>query len=73
MAILIYYADIKRTVPAEEPQVRLRHVGNLLSEVWAFAWQNKAWWLVPTVVILLLLGVLIFSGQAVAPFIYTLF
>lgn len=53
--------------------VRLRHLGNLLSEVWAFAWQNKAWWLVPTVVVLLLLGVLIFSGQAVAPFIYTLF
>ena len=52
---------------------RLRHVGHLLSEVWAFAWQNKAWWLVPTVVVLLLLGVLIFSGQAVAPFIYTLF
>jgi len=52
---------------------KFRHLGRLLSEVWAFAWQNKAWWLVPTVVILLILGVLIFSGQAVAPFIYTLF
>jgi hypothetical protein len=52
---------------------RLRHVGNLLSEVWSFAWQNKAWWIVPTVIVLLLMGVLIFSGQAVAPFIYTLF
>jgi len=45
----------------------------LLGEVWAFAWQNKAWWLIPLVVILLILGLLIFSGQAVAPFIYTLF
>ena len=35
--------------------------------------QNKAWWIVPTVLILLMLGVLIFSGQAVAPFIYPLF
>ncbi len=51
----------------------LRHVGRLLSEVWAFAWQNKAWWLIPTVIILLILGVLIASGQVVAPFIYTLF
>jgi hypothetical protein len=50
-----------------------RHVGRLLLEVWAFAWQNKAWWLIPTVLILLVLGLLIISGQAVAPFIYTLF
>jgi len=52
---------------------KLGHLGNLLSEVWAFAWQNKAWWLIPLVVILLIMGILIFSGQAVAPFIYTLF
>jgi hypothetical protein len=52
---------------------KFRHLGRLLGEVWAFAWHNKAWWLVPTVIILLILGVLIFSGQAVAPFIYTLF
>jgi len=52
---------------------KLGHLGKLLNEVWAFAWQNKAWWLVPLVVILLLLGLLIFTGQAVAPFIYTLF
>jgi hypothetical protein len=52
---------------------KLGHLGKLLSEVWAFAWQNKAWWLIPLVVILLIMGILIFSGQAVAPFIYTLF
>ena len=52
---------------------KLGHLSNLLSEVWAFAWQNKAWWLVPLVLVLLLLGLLIVSGQAVAPFIYTLF
>ena len=45
----------------------------LFREILQFAMQNKAWWIVPTVLILLVLGVLIFSGQAVAPFIYTLF
>ncbi len=52
---------------------KLRHLGALLAEVWSFARENKAWWLVPLVVVLLLLGVLIFAGQTVAPFIYTLF
>ena len=49
------------------------YIGRLFREIFEFAMQNKAWWIVPTVLILLLLGVLIFSGQAVAPFIYTLF
>ena len=49
------------------------YLGRLYREIFQFAMQNKAWWIVPTVLILLLLGVLIFSGQAVAPFIYTLF
>ena len=51
----------------------LRHLGRLLKEFFEFAWQNKAWWLIPLVVILLIMGILIFSGQAGAPFIYTLF
>ncbi len=51
----------------------LRHLGRLLSELGSFAKHNKAWWLVPLVVVLLLLGVLIVAGQTVAPFIYTLF
>ena len=52
---------------------KLSNIGRLFREIFQFAMQNKAWWIVPTVLILLLLGVLIFSGQAVAPFIYTLF
>lgn len=52
---------------------KFRYIGRLFNEIFQFAMQNKAWWIVPTVIILLLLGVLIFSGQAVAPFIYTLF
>jgi hypothetical protein len=52
---------------------RLKYLGRLMAEVWAFARINKAWWLVPIVLIILILGLLIVSGQAVAPFIYTLF
>jgi len=51
----------------------LRHLLRLLGEFGAFAWHNKAWWIVPVVLVLLLLALLIVSGQTVAPFIYTLF
>ena len=51
----------------------LKYLGTLLKEFGEFAWQNKAWWIVPIVVILLLLSVLIFAGSTAAPFIYTLF
>lgn len=51
----------------------LKYLGSLLREFGEFAWQNKAWWIVPVVIILLLLSVLIFVGSSVAPFIYTLF
>lgn len=46
----------------------------LLTELWEFLKHNKKWWLVPIIVALLLLGVLVvLSGTAAAPFIYTLF
>lgn len=51
----------------------LRHLDRLLREVWSFARANRAWWMVPLVMVLLLLAALIFSGQVAAPFIYTLF
>jgi hypothetical protein len=47
---------------------------HLVSEFWYFLRQNKKWWLLPIVVVLLAFGVLVFlSGTAAAPFIYTLF
>jgi hypothetical protein len=46
----------------------------VVSEFWTFLRHNRKWWLTPIVVVLLLLGVLIvLSGTAAAPFIYTLF
>ena len=51
----------------------LKHLGRLLKEFLGFAWHNKAWWIVPIVLVLLLMAMLIVLGQTTAPFIYTLF
>ncbi len=45
----------------------------LLAEFWDFLLHNKKWWLTPIILVLLLMGVLLMlSGTAAAPFIYTL-
>jgi hypothetical protein len=49
------------------------YVGRLLGEFVDFAMQNKAWWIVPIVITLLLLTVFIVAGTSVAPFIYQMF
>jgi hypothetical protein len=47
---------------------------SFLGEIWLLIREKKKYWLVPIIVVLLLLGVLVLlSGTAVAPFIYTLF
>lgn len=47
---------------------------NLVQEFWQFLTESKKWWLLPIIVILGLMGGLILlSGTAAAPFIYTLF
>jgi len=51
----------------------LKHIGILLKEFGEFAWHNKAWWIIPVVLVLLLLAFLVVAGQSAAPFIYTLF
>jgi hypothetical protein len=46
----------------------------LLSELWLFMREHKAYWIVPLVVVLLLLvGLITLGSTAAAPFIYTLF
>ena len=53
---------------ADEPQP------SLLAEFLDFLVHNKAWWLTPIIIVLLLVGLLvIFGGTAAAPFIYTVF
>lgn len=55
-------------------QEAARKPPSFLREVWDALRHSKKWWLAPIVVVLLLIGALvILSGTAVAPFIYTLF
>jgi len=52
---------------AEQPQP------GILAEFWDFFLHNKKWWITPIVAVLLLMGLLILlSGTAAAPFIYTI-
>jgi hypothetical protein len=47
----------------------------IFAEFFEFLKDNKKWWLMPIVLMLMLLGALIVltQGSALAPFIYTLF
>jgi hypothetical protein len=40
-----------------------------------YLWQERLWWMIPVVIVLLVIGgfVLISQSSAVAPYIYTLF
>lgn len=46
-----------------------------LKDLWSFMKVRKKFWLLPVILVLLLFGALIVltSGSAIAPFIYTLF
>jgi hypothetical protein len=48
---------------------------DFLRDFFGYLKERKKWWLIPVIVILLLFGALIVmsSGSAIAPFIYTLF
>lgn len=48
---------------------------DVLKDLWGFLKERKKYWLLPIILTLLLFGVLIVltSGTAIAPFIYTLF
>jgi hypothetical protein len=48
---------------------------DFLRDFFNYLKERKKWWLIPVIVILLLFGTLIVlsSGSAIAPFIYTLF
>jgi len=57
----------------DETTARNTKVG-IFREFWQFLSESKKWWLLPVVIILVMFGVLmILSGTAAAPFIYTLF
>jgi len=47
----------------------------IIHDLWEFMKVNKAWWLLPIVIMLLLVSVLIIFGQSstLSPFVYALF
>jgi len=51
----------------------LKNLARLLRELWAFARENKVWWIVPVVVLLLLIALLLVGVSGISPFIYSLF
>jgi hypothetical protein len=60
--------------PANEFEQISAEQPSLVREFLEFLGQNKKWWMLPILLVMLLLGLLIFlSSTAVAPFIYTLF
>jgi hypothetical protein len=62
-----HLSDFQRATSTE-------HHGSLLADLWDFLRSNKKWWLLPILTILVLFGLLmLLSGTAAAPFIYTLF
>jgi hypothetical protein len=48
---------------------------DFLKDLWLFLKERKKFWLIPTIVVLLVLGIVIVfgGGSGLAPFIYTLF
>lgn len=48
---------------------------SIVSELWAYTWERKKWWLLPVILVMLLVGSLLVFAQssALAPFIYTIF
>ncbi len=47
---------------------------SLIGEFWVFIKENKAWWMIPILLVLGGLGILVMlSSTGAAPFIYTLF
>jgi hypothetical protein len=51
----------------------LKYLKHFVADLLRFAWENKAWWIVPLVLILVFIAFVIFSGQSLAPLMYPLF
>lgn len=48
---------------------------DFIKDLWGFLRERKKFWLLPIIIVLLLFGTLVVltSGSAIAPFIYTVF
>jgi hypothetical protein len=63
---------IKQTSSFEQQASRAQ--SGMVGEMVSFLLHNKKWWLLPTIVVLLLVGLFVVLGATgAAPFIYTIF
>ena len=63
----------KRQNEFEKAAAEQGHSG-FMAELWGFLMDNRKWWMLPILALLLLLGLLtLLAGTGAAPFIYTLF
>ena len=58
-----------RKAPAKKKQ------RTLARDAWEFLWERKLWWMLPSIVVLFLMGVLVVAAKVpvLAPFVYALF
>lgn len=54
---------------------QLTNRASIVRELFTFLWQQRLWWLIPMVAVLVVFAALLLFAQSspVAPFIYTLF
>ena len=52
---------------------KIRHGAKVLREIMRFAAANKAYWLIPLILVLGIAAVVVVASQGAAPLIYTLF
>jgi hypothetical protein len=65
---------IMKPEPDFEKMATQQGEGSFVQELWAMLREKKKYWLLPIIAVLLVLGLLVvLSGTAIAPFIYTLF
>jgi hypothetical protein len=57
----------------EGATVKLRHGWRLFREFARFAHQNKAYWIIPLMLVLGMIAFVVVAGQSAAPLLYALF
>ena len=66
--------DTDKSPPMEQRAAKPARRPSLWSEFYAYLMENKKWWMIPIVLLVLLLGIaMIFLSTPAAPMIYTLF
>ncbi len=66
-------AEDKAEAKVSRPRRVNRRVG-VMRDLMTFLWQNKLWWMIPIIIVLIAFSVLIwFAQSATIPFVYTLF